>query len=134
MRPDLASEFREVLRALASEYGANREDVLAVARELPPAAPARRGPRRIDDRAALDEAARLRLSGEAAHNWAAATAVARHRPGHSEDAIARRLYRAMRSGRWPAMDFYRRFPNAAGIEVVPDRPFVRARRVLDRIR
>jgi hypothetical protein len=45
VKPDLEAGFREVLRVLASEYGASRKDAIAAVRELvaasglPPAPP-----------------------------------------------------------------------------------------------
>jgi integrase len=140
VKPDLSREFREVLAALASEYGASREDVIAAVRklaaagELPSAAPTRRGRRSIDDHDLLEAAARLRLSGAAASDWEAAVEVAKRRPGHSREATEKRLYRAMRQGHWPEMDFYRWFPNAARVEVMPEKPFARVQRALHRIR
>jgi hypothetical protein len=141
VKPNLSNEFREVLAALTLEYGATRDDVIVAARklakagELPVAIPTRPGPRGIDDHDLRDAAAQLRLSGTAASDWEAAVEVAKRRPGYSKDATARRLFKAMRQkGRWPEMDFYRLFPNAAWVEVMPERPFARVQRALHRIR
>jgi hypothetical protein len=129
--PGLAREFREAVLAIAKAYGATREDLIAVASELPSGdAPVRRGRRRIDDRDLLAEALRLMRDGEAANDWQAALAAARHRPGHSATATARRLYRAMLD---PAK-YYGQFTNRRLPLIVTTGPYGRARYALAKIR
>jgi hypothetical protein len=127
-------EFRTVVAALARAYDASREDVIAAAKALPPSPLMPRGKKPIDDAAALDEAARMRLDGRAASDWAAALAVARSRPGHSPAATATRLFRSMRKGKGRSLlQFYRWYPGAAQIEIqrdVREEPFTRARRAI----
>jgi hypothetical protein len=120
-----ADEFRTVIAALAEEYGASREDVIAAAEALPP----HDGRPPIDDHEAVGEAVRMRLDGRAPTDWAAARAVAARRAGHSVAATEQRLYRKMRSPR----GFFNRFPFAARVIVGPDDPFARARRALAKI-
>jgi hypothetical protein len=131
MKPTLRKEFRGVVMALAAEYGAGQGDLLEVARELAAAPRARRGRPSLDesDDGALRGAALLGLSGQARSDWEIARTVARRMPGHSPEATAHRLYGKMREPH----GFYRMFPDAARIDVLPEQPFDRLRRALKKI-
>jgi hypothetical protein len=127
---DPASEFRAVILAIAREYGVTREDVIAAARELPAAPPARRGPKGIDDHDALNGAARAAVLNGLS-KWSVAKECAQRLKGQqqSADSASRRLARKLK----PYLDFYRRFTGATQIEVMPDAPFALAQRALNKI-
>jgi len=131
-RTDRASEFRAVILAIGREYNMTREDVIAAAHELPPAPPARRGPKGIDDHGALDGAARaVLLNGRS--KWSVAQEYAQRLIGQRQqyaDSTARRLMRKLK----PYLDFYQLFPGVIKIEVMPYAPFTLAQRALNKIR
>jgi hypothetical protein len=127
---DPASEFHAVILAIAREYGMTREDVIAAAHELPPAPPARRGRKGIDDHDALDAMARAVVLGGRS-KWSVAQERAQ-RLGQQQSAssTSRRLARKLK----PYLYAYRQFPGAAKIEMMPDAPFALAQRALNKIR
>lgn len=136
MKPELKREFRAVILAIVKEYDAGREDVVAVAKELPEAPPRARGRPPTDDDHALADAARLRLSGRADSDWAAAETIAQQLPGHSTPATARRIYRHMRRPGWPIKAFFLLFPEITTMADLLDqsaRPFLRAQFALAKL-
>ncbi len=131
LAPGLAREFREAVLAIAAAYGATREELIAVASELPSGdAPARRGRRRIDDRDLVADAVRLLRDGYAANDWQAALAAAQRRPGHSLEATARRVWLALLD---PAK-YYSEFSSRRLPLIVLTGPYGRARYALAKIR
>jgi hypothetical protein len=127
----LAREFREAVLAIAQAYGATREDLIAVASDLPSDdALVRRGRPRIDDRDLLAKAERLIRDGAAANDWQAAVAAAQQRPGQSLTATARRIHRALLD---PAK-YYAQFLKRQRLPlIVATGPYGRARHALAKI-
>jgi hypothetical protein len=93
--PRLKAEFEAVIVALAREYMADREDVVAAARLVEERSPKPKKRPKIDDHAILREMT-LTIERTGRSRWDVAQRFAEKAEGNSLDSTARRLHRKVK--------------------------------------